>query len=195
MLPGDLGFNVENVHTDAADTTPENWESLFSKMHADVGEPGENYSMITNKPFFGGAIVVGDVNFWGIQGQLQELQETALRIEKSVNTMMDAPQPLVVPISTLSPAAYEIMRPIFAVVEPVIPEDPDDDCEYIASFIEANVAASGDTVEEAVRFLKDRLIDKLVLLESLPKLGRHLQRQLHILRDMIRKCPEEAVTK
>lgn len=158
-------------------------------------ESGENYTMVASNPPFTGAVVFGHVNFDGIHEQLQALRESSDRIEEAIDALANAPQPSIVPLSTLAPAPYEFTKPMFALVEPVISDDSEDDCEYVASFVEANVAATGDTIEEAVRFLKDRMVDKLVLLEKLPKLGHQLQHQLHILRDAIRKCPEEAETK
>ena len=85
-------------------------------------------------------------------------------------------------VSTLTPAPFIVRRPI-----PVTIQVTDEDS--IASFLEANVNASGDTLQEAFRNLCDMLIAKFDFLESLDpaKLGREPQRQLAVLREFVAK--------
>ena len=60
---------------------------------------------------------------------------------------------------------------------------------YVASFVDANVNASGETVNDAVDNLKDMMVALLESLGSLPKkrLGKGPARQLAVLRAFIRK--------
>jgi len=140
------------------------------------------------------------IHFYGtsnddVAAQLLELREKIGGIERAVDRLMGLPQPLVVPISTFAPEPYEFVRPIFAVVEPIVPDDPEEDCTYLARFIEGRVGATGSTVEDAIQCLKEALISKWNLLEKLPKLGKAMRHQKSILQDVIRRCPGEAATK
>ena len=95
---------------------------------------------------------------------------------------------IVVPINTFAPEPFAPTRPILVSVEPFVSEE-DGELEYIASLTEANIGASGDTVAEAVKNLKDRLIAKFDMLENMPadRLGKMPRRQLEILKSLIRR--------
>lgn len=62
-------------------------------------------------------------------------------------------------------------------------------CEYIASFVDGVVSATGDTVEDAVAMLKDRMMVQLTLLTKAPseRLGAIPQRQLAALQSVMRR--------
>ncbi len=88
----------------------------------------------------------------------------------------------IVPISTLAPEPYDLLKEIRVVVQP-------SDEEFLASFFDANVNASGCNETEAVDCLKDMLIRRFEYLESLPsvKLGAGPSKQLAVLRFFIRR--------
>src|SRR6266404_9606395 len=83
--------------------------------------------------------------------------------------------PVIVPISTLAPEPYELIREIKVVVQP-------DDDSFVATFFDANINASGNTQVDAVANLKDMLIAVFVSLEKEPKLAKGTARQLAVLR-------------
>lgn len=105
---------------------------------------------------------------------------------KQLRADMTAPagvQPFIVPITTLVPEPFELIRDIPAVVEPT-----GDD--FLATFYDANVSASGETPTEAVANLKDLLISKYDLLDSLSdaQLAPHMKRQRDVLRTIMRRA-------
>lgn len=83
-------------------------------------------------------------------------------------------------ISTFAPEPYEVLRPI-----PVFVRSEGN--EFVASFIEANVNASGETQQEALESLKALVLDVFDSLKFHPagKLGPEPARRLAILRDFI----------
>lgn len=87
----------------------------------------------------------------------------------------------VVPIQTLAPEPYELIKPLLVVLER-------SDDQYLASFYDANVSASGDNQEEAIINFKDILIGTFDLLSSLneDELGPMPLRHYTILREYIR---------
>ncbi len=87
-----------------------------------------------------------------------------------------------IPLTTLEPGHYELDGEIQAVLHPS--EDG-----FIATFFDANIATGGDTEQEALDNLRSLIIDTFTMLESEPseKLGREPQRQLKVLRSVIRK--------
>lgn len=89
----------------------------------------------------------------------------------------------IVPITTLHPAPFELVRDIHIVVQP----SGDD---FIASFFDANVNASGDTQQEAVANLKDIMLSMFRRFSAEPedKLGPEPKRQLAVLRQFIKEA-------
>ncbi len=85
--------------------------------------------------------------------------------------------PIVVPITTLVPEPYQLLRDIPAVVQPA-------DDGYTATFFDANISTSGDTQEEAVSNLRSLVLDIFEFLNSEPPdtLGPEPTRQLGVLR-------------
>jgi hypothetical protein len=84
-------------------------------------------------------------------------------------------------IATFAPEPYEVLRPIPVLVRP-------EGEEFVASFVEANVNASGETQQEAFESLKALVLDVFDSLRSHPaeKLGPEPARRLAVLRDFIR---------
>lgn len=62
--------------------------------------------------------------------------------------LLERLSPILVPIETFAPEPYEVIKPFHVVVRL-------QDTEYIASFFDANLSASGDTQMEAIVNLKD----------------------------------------
>ena len=87
---------------------------------------------------------------------------------------------VMVPIQTLAPTSLKLKQFIYVVVQPS--ED-----EYIASFVDANINASGSNETEAVANLKELLISLFNTLRTLPKkkLGPGPSRQLAVLEEFI----------
>jgi len=67
--------------------------------------------------------------------------------------------PLVIPIQSLAPEPYEVVKPLLAVVRMI-------DSEYVASFVDANIASSGETEDEAILNLKDAIVSAFDVLSS-----------------------------
>jgi hypothetical protein len=91
-------------------------------------------------------------------------------------------QPTTVPIQSLAPEPYEVVRRIDALVR----RSGD---SFVASFADANIGASGDTFEEALENLKDMLVVSCEMLYSLSdeRLGPEPQHQKAVLREFIRQ--------
>ena len=89
---------------------------------------------------------------------------------------------IIVPISTFAPEPFDLLAEIKVVVRPC-------DDEFIASFVDANVNASGCTVVNAVRSLKEMLVTRFDYLDKMPieKLGPAMIKQIAVLRGFIRR--------
>ncbi|MBM4036287.1 MAG: hypothetical protein FJ291_31510, partial [Planctomycetes bacterium] len=82
---------------------------------------------------------------YGLRTRLESLEKGVLALRKRV-AKLEARAPTIVPIETLAPEPYELLKPFHAVVEFC-------DDSYIATFYDANISASGDTQQEAVENL------------------------------------------
>ena len=94
---------------------------------------------------------------------------------------------ILVPVETLEPEPYELVRPVLIVVQP-------DNGSFIATLFDANINASGDTQQDAVANLKDMLVTLFERLEREPRanLGKGPAMQLAVLRRILRgKKPQE----
>lgn len=89
---------------------------------------------------------------------------------------------VVLPIPTLAPEPYQIVRDIPAAVEPA-------GDGFIATFFDANISTSGDTEEEAVSNLRSLILDTFEYLDSetSDSLGPEPTRQLAVLRVFLRR--------
>ena len=81
-------------------------------------------------------------------------------------------------IHTFAPEAYRVKKPVPIVVRP-------HNGEFLASFLDANVNASGDTQQEAYEAVKTLLLDMLDQLSRQPRLGPKLASRLAVLREFI----------
>lgn len=108
-------------------------------------------------------------------------------LKRRTGVLERSPGDVIVPINTLAPEPFELARPVNIVVEPVI-EESGRPSEFVATFVDASIGASGDTIEEAVSNLKDRLITTFEVLESMAdRLGPHPRHQLEVLRAVMRR--------
>jgi hypothetical protein len=89
-----------------------------------------------------------------------------------------------VSIASLAPEPFDLIKPIPVIVQP-------SDDEFIASFFDANINASGCTETDAVANLKDVMLGTLEVLLSQPpdRLGPGPTRQLAVLSEFIRRWP------
>ncbi len=91
-------------------------------------------------------------------------------------------------LTTLAPDPYELIREIPVAIRPT-----GDD--FIATFFDAGISASGDNEQEAFDNLRDILVGTLELLVSLPpeRIGPHPRRQLEVLSGFVRRVAEDAL--
>ncbi len=88
---------------------------------------------------------------------------------------------VVVPIATLEPEPFELLRTIPVVVQPTADG-------YLATFFDANIGITGDTMEESVANLRVLLVDVFEELErEETELGPQLVRQLAVLRGFMKR--------
>ena len=89
-----------------------------------------------------------------------------------------------VPITTFAPEPYDLLRQIVVVIHP-------NETGHTAGFFDANIHASGDTEEEALRNLKSLILDTFDALSAEPpgQLGPEPKRQLAVLREFVRRTP------
>jgi len=87
----------------------------------------------------------------------------------------------VIPIQTLAPEPYKLIKPFLVILE----KSHD---QYISSFLDANISASGDTREESILNFKDILLGTFDLLSSLDEdeLGPMPLKQYAILKEYIK---------
>ncbi|HXO20878.1 MAG TPA: hypothetical protein VOA87_13260 [Thermoanaerobaculia bacterium] len=82
-------------------------------------------------------------------------------------------------IRTFAPHPYRVKKPIPIVVRP-------HDGAFLASFMDANVNATGDTEHEAFEAVKTLMLDMLDQLGRQPRLGPKLATRLSVLRESCR---------
>jgi predicted RNase H-like HicB family nuclease len=86
-----------------------------------------------------------------------------------------------VPIQSLAPEPVELLKPI----QTLLQQSGED---YVATFLDANINASGETQEEAITNLKDVIVGSFDALEaSSDKLGPGPSRQLAVLRQFLNR--------
>jgi hypothetical protein len=109
----------------------------------------------------------------------QQLESRVAALEKLVGRFISR-QSFIVPVTTLAPYPFELKRDI-----PVLVQVEDD--EFVASFVEANVGTSGETLNEAIDGLKEMLTMAFTQLQDLPneKLGRGPRKQRLVLESFI----------
>jgi len=109
-----------------------------------------------------------------LQREVELLKQRCSRLEEL--------SPILVPIQSLAPEPYEIIKPFHAVVK--VQYD-----QYIATFFDVNISASGDTQTEAIFNLKDMIVGTFEILSetSSNKLGPGPAQQKKVLQEFISK--------
>jgi hypothetical protein len=119
------------------------------------------------------------------------LTERLASLEKEVKALKrqvaEISKSILVPIESFEPDPYELTKKITVLVLP-------DEGSWIATLVDANINASGETFPEAVANLKDMMIDLFELLRKEPKdkLGKQPSQQLAFLRSVMRKRTRRA---
>jgi len=113
-------------------------------------------------------------HFMFLQREVVLLKQRCSRLEEL--------SPILVPIQSLAPEPYEIIKPFHVVLR--VQED-----EYIATFFDANISASGDTQTEAIFNLKDIVVGTFEILSetSSNELGPGPAQQKKVLQEFISK--------
>src|SRR5262249_35641158 len=111
-----------------------------------------------------------------------ELVDTRLAALESKLEERSVAGSFVVPISSLAPEPFEVVKEIKAVVQPC-------DDESSASFFDANINTAGSNEQEAIDNLKDLLVSRFQLLNEQPDetLAPPLAKQIAVLREFIRR--------
>jgi hypothetical protein len=117
-----------------------------------------------------------------VDGLEAKMSETVSRLEQAEAVLAARHPAISVPITTLAPEPFELIAPIVAVVQ-------ESEGSYIASFLDANLGASGETKAEALDGLKDRIVTTFERFERKPddRLGPGPLRQKHVLTSLIRR--------
>lgn len=104
------------------------------------------------------------------------LERKVTRLSRQIDDLRKQ-QSVIVPISTLAAGRVALKRDIQVVVQR-------EDDEYIATFFDANISASGESDVEAVDALKEIMCAKFLKFSELgqEKLGRQPARQLEALK-------------
>jgi predicted RNase H-like HicB family nuclease len=143
-----------------------------------------------------GTVIVSDalpqmypLTAWVDQDQQSRgLSQKVVALQREIETLKESLGQLAgayclrIPVSTLAPERYEVIRPFEAVIELGAGE-------YIASFFDAGISASGETSMEAFANLKDMVIGVFGLLLGMDErqCGPEPQRQLAVLQQFIRE--------
>jgi hypothetical protein len=109
-----------------------------------------------------------------LRGQIELLSERISRLEEA--------RPILIPLETLAPEGYRMLAPVHIVVRA-------EQEEYLASWFDANLVASGASPEEAFANLKDIVVAVYESLKDLPEeqMGPGPSRQIKVLRKFIAK--------
>jgi predicted RNase H-like HicB family nuclease len=88
---------------------------------------------------------------------------------------------VVVPIQSLAPEPFELLKPIHALVQ-------QSEEDFVASFLDANINASGETQEESLTNLKDLIVGSFEALQTVVgKLGPGPSKQLAVLMQFLKR--------
>ncbi len=111
--------------------------------------------------------------------KISQLESRLAALEKSFQESRDHMS--AVSITSLHPEPFIVIEPLDVIVRRV------DQDEFIASFADANMNASGDTAEEAIAGLKEIVAAKFKLFSRLgdARLGPEPKRQFAILKTHI----------
>jgi hypothetical protein len=111
---------------------------------------------------------------------LNTLKKDVAGLVRQIKKLKETPITSAATINTLATFGLTVRKPI-----PIIIQGCGED--FSASFLDANIGATGDTAQEAFHNLCDILAAKYSLFESLPgeRLGREPARQFAVMREFI----------
>jgi len=118
---------------------------------------------------------------WREVARLESLEREVLLLKDRV-AELERSTPVCVPIETFAPEPYKVVKPFHVVVQTRADE-------YVASFFDANLSASGPTETEAIFNLKDVILGVLESLTEHDKaeLGPGPAKQLRVLKKFVEK--------
>ena len=117
-----------------------------------------------------------------LKESIQDLVQQVRQLRAEIISLQST-RTFVVTLTTLAPEPFQITHPI-----PVTVEGNGED--FTATFIEANISASGDTEADALSSFKDSLLSSYELFESMSpdKLGPLPTRQWSILKTVVKRA-------
>jgi hypothetical protein len=118
---------------------------------------------------------------WNIENRQKHIEAILSMVQRQLGEIK-AHRTFVVPLITLSPEPYILDTQI-----PVVVEGEDDN--FTATFYEANIAASGDTISDAIANFKETLVMQYEFLEKTAKekLGPLPRRQWEIIQNLLKR--------
>jgi len=107
-----------------------------------------------------------------LQRELELLKQRCSRLEEL--------SPILITIQSLAPEPYEVIKPFHAVVRV-------QDQQYVATFFDVNISASGDTQSEALLNLKDVIVGafEMLSMKDEDELGPGPTQQRQVLQEFI----------
>jgi hypothetical protein len=111
-------------------------------------------------------------------GVLERVEHELALQKRRLKVLETRGAPCQMEIHTFAPEPYRVKKPIPILVRP-------HEGEFLASFLDANVNASGETAHEAFEAVKTLMLDMLDHLARQPKLGPKLAARLSVLREFI----------
>lgn len=125
-----------------------------------------------------------------VKARVEAIERDVSDLKKSINQILYRIEhtkaiSFASPIVTFAPEPFKLSTPLSVVLTPV-------ENGYIASFPEANLGSSGETMHEAIENLKDLILTVYREFESMDdeSLGPAILKQKTILFDLIQRSPE-----
>ncbi|MCX7048434.1 MAG: hypothetical protein NTX50_23480 [Candidatus Sumerlaeota bacterium] len=112
---------------------------------------------------------------------IESLQKEIVQLQSRCESLENR-EPIHVLVQSLSPESLTLTKPFYIVVRC-------SDDQYIATFFDANLSASGDTPSEAVSNLKDFISSSFELLSGMNEheLGPEPRKQKKVLQEFIQE--------
>jgi predicted RNase H-like HicB family nuclease len=171
MAEGPFGHTAHPEHYAIA-----TWTGKSNPKPAEISEGWEDA--------FGQAVsMIADVLAERQQESAARLRKLEQEVRALKQQLVQGNQSILAPIYNFAPEPYVLTRDVINVL--VVP----DDGSFVATLVDANINASGETVPEAVANLKDMMIGLFEKLSREPKenLGKWPTRQFAVLRELMRR--------
>lgn len=161
-------------------TLPEEQSELWGNLDSCLAERGRRRYITTDWEDGVQELIDALTKRWEEVVRLESLQKEVALL-KNRCAVLERLAPILVPIETLAPEPYEVVKPLHVVVR--CQEE-----QYIACFFDANLGASGDTQAEAIFNLKDIITTTFEMLTSMneDELGPGPLQQKKVLEEFIR---------